>query len=357
MVHDGSLTGAPAARFGSFIATDLLEVTSAVSALEQGGRWAVAVPYRGQPVLARFARWEPGSAATIAGSWRGPRSWESSLSRENYSAGVRLIRDYIAQGEVYQANLCRILSAEVPDTSACDIGALHALLEQHHPAPFAGMLRLPDHGVHIATASPELFLKRDGAVITSAPIKGTAPSPGEMLEKDSAENIMITDLVRNDLGRITEPGSVRVRSLLATQSHPGLVHLVSTVEGVLLNNVGWPQILDATFPPGSVTGAPKHTALRIIDECESQPREFYCGAIGWIDADSKQAQLAVGIRTFWLSGTRLCFGTGAGITWGSDPDMEWSETVLKSQRLLDVAAGSWNVPVAIAPTAHDSQGI
>lgn len=341
MVQDGSVTGAPAARFGSLIATDLVEVTSQVEALDRGGRWAVAFPYRGAPVLARFTRWEPGAAADIAGSWQGPRSWESSLSQSQYGAHVQVIRDYIARGEVYQANLCRILSAEMPDDRARDVGGLHALLERDHPAPYAGMLRLPEHGVHIATASPELFLKRAGAVISSAPIKGTAPSPAEMLEKDAAENIMITDLVRNDLGRITTAGSVRVRSLLATQTHPGLVHLVSTVEGRLEDAIGWTQIMQATFPPGSVTGAPKHTALRIIDECEPQAREFYCGAIGWIDADRQEAELAVGIRTFWLTGSRLSFGTGAGITWGSSPDLEWDETVLKAQRLIDVAAGEW----------------
>ncbi len=341
MVPEVSVTGAPAARFGSQIATDLAEVTSEIAALDRGGRWAVAFPYRGDPVLARFTRWESGPAADIAGSWQGPHAWESSLSRAQYGAGVQVIRDYIARGEVYQANLCRILSAEMPDESACDVGGLHALLDRDHPAPYGGMLRLPDHGVHIATASPELFLKREGAVISSAPIKGTAPSSAEMLDKDAAENIMITDLVRNDLGRITVAGSVGVRSLLATQSHPGLVHLVSTVEGLLTDGIGWRQIMQATFPPGSVTGAPKHTALRIIDECEPQAREFYCGAIGWIDADRQEAELAVGIRTFWLSGSRLSFGTGAGITWGSSPDLEWDETVLKSQRLIDVAAGAW----------------
>jgi para-aminobenzoate synthetase component 1 len=128
---------------------------------------------------------------------------------------------------------------------------------------------------------------------------------------------------------------------MSTQAHPGLVHLVSTVEGYLDPSAGWAQILQATFPPGSVTGAPKHTALRIIDQCETQAREFYCGAIGWIDTDKQQAVLAVGIRTFWLKGAQVAFGTGAGITWGSDPTLEWRETMLKAQRLVEIASGTW----------------
>lgn len=342
MVQDASVTQEPIARFGSWIASDLREVTSDIGALEQGGRWAVAIPYSGAPVLARFKRWRPGSAADIAGSWQGPDSWQSSLNEVAYRKRVETIREYIGEGQVYQANLCRILTAEMPNVQATDIGGLHALLERHHRSPYAGMLRLPDHGVHICTASPELFLRRDGVAITSAPIKGTAKTAAQMLEKDAAENIMITDLVRNDLGRICRAGSVKVRELLSTQAHPGLVHLESTVEGSLDPSMDWGQILQATFPPGSVTGAPKHTALRIIDECETQARDFYCGAIGWIDIDKQQAVLAVGIRTFWLTGARLAFGTGAGITWGSDPELEWHETMLKAQRLITLASGTWS---------------
>jgi para-aminobenzoate synthetase component 1 len=116
------------------------------------------------------------------------------------------------------------------------------------------------------------------------------------------------------------------------------VHLVSTVEAVLRPDASWVDIFDATFPPGSITGAPKSSALRLIDEIEMAPRGPYCGAIGWVDADTRQASLAVGIRTFWGDQQRVYFGTGAGITWGSDPAREWDETELKANRLLDVAA-------------------
>ncbi len=152
---------------------------------------------------------------------------------------------------------------------------------------------------------------------------------------------MIVDLVRNDLSRVSVPGSVVVPSLLEVQEHPGLVHLVSYVEGVRRAGVGWPEILEATFPPGSVTGAPKIAALRLIDSVETAPREIYCGAFGWVDADTGEAELAVAIRTFWIDGAQVRFGTGAGITWGSDPRAEWRETELKAARLTRVAAGTW----------------
>jgi para-aminobenzoate synthetase component 1 len=156
---------------------------------------------------------------------------------------------------------------------------------------------------------------------------------------------MIVDLVRNDLGRVCATGSVGVPRLCAVEQHPGLVHLVSTVRGELAGETGWSRLLDGTFPPGSVTGAPKSSALRIIDALETAPRGPYCGGIGWVDADRGTAELAVGIRTFWIDrtgdpGAVLRFGTGAGITWGSDPEREWDETELKAGRLLAIASGT-----------------
>lgn len=254
---------------------------------------------------------------------------------------MRRIREHIAAGEVYQANLCRVLSAPVaPDA---DVDALTALLARGNPAPYAGTIRLPGHGVETATASPELFLRRDGRVVESGPIKGTGRTEADLLDKDYAENVMIVDLVRNDIGRVCATGSVSVPDLCAVEKHPGLVHLVSTVRGELRADAGWPELLDASFPPGSVTGAPKSSALRIIDALETAPRGPYCGGIGWVDADRGTAELAVGIRTFWIDRAEgvLRFGTGAGITWGSDPEAEWRETELKAARLLAVASGTY----------------
>src|SRR5207342_2548217 len=160
-------------------------------------------------------------------------------------------------------------------------------------------------------------------VLHSAPIKGTAVSTDTFADKDFPENIMITDLVRNDLGRIAVPGTVAVIELLARQQHPGLAHLVSTVRAEIAPGHGWADILAATFPPGSVSGAPKIRALQVISDLEPVPQGPYCGAIGYVDADRRRARLAVGIRTFHSSTSRpggrlLHFGTGAGITWASD---------------------------------------
>ncbi|MCQ9135889.1 MULTISPECIES: chorismate-binding protein [Streptomyces] len=339
----------PLARFGGRVATGLLDVTDDPAALDSAGFWAVCADFEGRTVCARFAdvREEP-VPAPVPGTWRGPAAheWTSSLDRAAYTAGVRRIREHIAAGEVYQANLCRVLSAPVaPDA---DVDALTALLARGNPAPYAGTIRLPGHGVETATASPELFLRRDGRVVESGPIKGTGRTEADLLAKDYAENVMIVDLVRNDVGRVCATGSVSVPDLCAVEKHPGLVHLVSTVRGELREDVGWAGLFDAAFPPGSVTGAPKSSALRIIDALETAPRGPYCGGIGWVDADRGAGELAVGIRTFWIErpadgGAVLRFGTGAGITWGSDPDAEWEETELKASRLLAVASGAYEV--------------
>ncbi|MFI1017074.1 chorismate-binding protein [Streptomyces sp. NPDC020965] len=336
----------PLARFGRLIATDLRDVTSDPEALDSAGFWAVAADFEGGLTCARFGevRTEPVPAA-VPGRWRGPAAgdWTSSLDRAGYIAGVHRIREHIAAGEVYQANLCRVLSAPLPDPVGADVDALTALLAHGNPAPYAGTIRLPDHGVEIATASPELYLRRTGPVIESGPIKGTGRTAADLLEKDHAENVMIVDLVRNDLGRVCATGTVTVPELCAVEAHPGLVHLVSTVRGELGPKEGWQRLLAATFPPGSVTGAPKSSALRIIEALETAPRGPYCGGIGWVDADRGTGELAVGIRTFWLDrsgdgGAQLRFGTGAGITWGSDPEREWDETELKASRLLAIAS-------------------
>uniref|UniRef100_A0AAU3H246 Chorismate-binding protein n=1 Tax=Streptomyces sp. NBC_01401 TaxID=2903854 RepID=A0AAU3H246_9ACTN len=337
----------PLARFGGLVASGLLDVTSDPSALESSGFWAVCADFEGRLVCARFATVRSEEVPLpVPGAWRGPapEDWTSSLDRHAYMAGVRRIREHIAAGEVYQANLCRVMSAPLPGDRAADVDALTALLARGNPAPYAGTIRLPRHGVEIATASPELFLSRDGLTVESGPIKGTGRTEADLLEKDHAENVMIVDLVRNDLGRVCAPGSVSVPGLCAVEKHPGLVHLVSTVRGRLAEGAGWPELLTAAFPPGSVTGAPKSSALRIIEALETAPRGPYCGAVGWVDADRGTAELAVGIRTFWIDrtgpGPLLRFGTGAGITWGSDPAREWAETELKASRLLAVASGN-----------------
>ena len=333
----------PLAVVGDRLATGLVEVTDDLSVLDRGGFWVVVLPYDGAPVLARFAHVVP------ARPWRGPRwfgprrdAWTSSLGRAEFAAGVDTIRAAIEAGDVYQVNLTRRLSAplptEVPAGATTDIAALGAALALGNPAPYSAVVRLPDHGVAIASASPERYLRRAGDRVWSSPIKGTAPDAAGLGPKDRAENVMIVDLVRNDLGRVCEWGSVSVPSLLELEPHPGLVHLVSTVEGRLRPGIGWAEIVAATFPPGSVTGAPKLAACSYIDRLEPVSRGPYCGAIGWVDADRAEGELNVAIRTFWITGGMLCVGTGGAITHDSDADDEWEETELKARRLLQVAS-------------------
>jgi para-aminobenzoate synthetase component 1 len=324
------------AWFGDRLATGLVDVTSDPAALDSAGWWAVVADFEGGLTCARFAEVRP--AGLPAAPWQGPdrSDWVSSLSRDDYVTAVERVRTEIAAGEVYQVNVCRVLSAPAPP--GADVVGLAGALASGNPAPYAGVLRLPAAGVAVVTASPELFLRRRGDVVESGPIKGTARTAAGLLAKDHAENVMIVDLVRNDLGQVAVTGSVEVPELCTVEEHPGLVHLVSTVRATLQPDVGWAEILTATFPPGSVTGAPKSSALRLIGELEAMPRGPYCGAVGWVDADRREARLAVGIRTFWLRSGTLCFGTGAGITWRSDPQQEWDETELKAARLVALAS-------------------
>ncbi|MDN4482096.1 chorismate-binding protein [Demequina lignilytica] len=328
-----------------------------------GGFWVVVATFEGRLDAWRMARVERQDDAVPEPApgrdWAGPpaESWETSLDADAYAAGVEAIRSDIRDGEVYQVNLCRMLSAPLPaPRPGPDAVALAHRLATGNPARFASRIVIPAAddrpGAWVVSASPELYLAVDGRRVSSSPIKGTA-APGEpMLPKDEAENIMITDLIRNDLSHVAEPGSVGVPELLGLHDLPGLVHLQSTVEAELADAFDWtpalwPALLAGTFPPGSVSGAPKSSALRIIAREEPTARGPYCGGIGWIDADRRRAELAVGIRTFvWTSdqGGRLSFGTGAGITWGSDPAAEWEETELKARRLIGLASTATMTP-------------
>jgi para-aminobenzoate synthetase component 1 len=330
---DGAL-----AVVGDRLATDLVDVTDDIAALDGEGFWAVVLPFDGRPVCARFATVRP-AVPWPGAPWRGPAvdEWTTSLDQDGFEAGVRDIRAAIGRGDVYQVNLTRRLSA--PQPADANIAALGAALAAGNPAPYAAVVRVPSADLAVASASPEQFLRREGRRVWSSPIKGTAPTAERLTPKDQAENVMIVDLVRNDLGRVCEWGSVRVPSLCRVEPHPGLVHLVSTVEGRLREGLGWPELLDATFPPGSVTGAPKLAAVDHLRRLEPEPRGVYCGAVGWVDADAGVGELNVAIRTFWLEDGRLHFGTGGGITWDSDPRKEWEETELKARRLLAVASG------------------
>ncbi|WP_068266620.1 chorismate-binding protein [Janibacter limosus] len=333
------------AHFGSTTWSDPVEVSHDPADLESGC-WAVVLDFEGALTAVRFARRTEGGAAPGDPSrWQPVTDWTSSLDRAAYVAGVEEVRARIAAGTVYQVNLTTMLQAPLPEHAR--LPDLAAVLAQGNPAPFAGVVHVPSAGVDVVTASPERYLTRTGDRLLSSPIKGTAPTISQMLAKDVAENVMIVDLVRNDLQRVCEPGSVVVERLCGPEEHPGLVHLVSDVAGTLRRGTTWADVLSACHPPGSVSGAPKSSALTVIADLEPVPRGPYCGAVGWIDADHPQGprgELAVGIRTFYATVDpdgvrRLRFGTGAGITWASDPEGEWAECELKARTLVGLASG------------------
>lgn len=333
------------AHFGSTTWSDPVEVSHDPADLERGA-WAVVMTFEGDLTAIRFDRRHEGeSPPGDAARWPAVTGWTASLDERGYVSGVEEIRRRIASGTVYQVNLTTMLEAPLPDEA--HLPDLAARLATGNPAPFAGVVHVPSAGVDLVTASPERYLSRTGDRLLSRPIKGTAPTVDRMLPKDVAENVMIVDLVRNDLQHVSEPGSIAVERLCAPEAHPGLVHLVSDVAGRLRRGGTWADVLDASFPPGSVSGAPKSSAMTAIADLEPVPRGPYCGAIGWIDADHPEgprAELSVGIRTFFATTDpdgvrRLRFGTGAGITWSSDPRGEWAECELKTRVLMGLASG------------------
>jgi para-aminobenzoate synthetase component 1 len=321
---------------GNRHATKIKEFTDDPSCLEDGGFWAVMITFEGKY---HFAKFKKVVDAPFEGSeWSVlERPWRSSIQEIDYISYVHAIREEISAGGVYQVNACRELS-HLYDAKKNKLSDLFARMQYANPAPFASYMKIP--GFEIASASPERFLSRDGKRVITSPIKGTIRwDQDDFGEKDQAENLMIVDLMRNDLSQIARDGSVEVSELFRREKHPGLTHLVSDVQAEIREGATWAQILAATIPPGSVSGAPKSSALSIISKHEPTPRGPYCGALGWIQGD--RAELAVGIRTFWNTGDEwLRYGTGAGITWGSEPGKEWEETQLKARTLIAIAGGT-----------------
>jgi para-aminobenzoate synthetase component 1 len=315
---------------GGRLATDLVEISDDPNCLDDGGFWAVSTTFENQFIAAKFATVI--DADFPVADWQELQGdWASSLDQNQYVDYIERIKSSVSDGWVYQVNACRRLTH--PDDGQSLRGLFSQLLEKN-PAPWASYFEMPN--LMIASASPELFLSRDGLTVKSSPIKGTQQSKAQGFgEKDQAENVMIVDLMRNDLGQICQSGTVEVPRLLSSEEHPGLQHLVSDVKGVLRENISWSEIFQALSPPGSVSGAPKSSAIEVIGENEI-PRGPYCGALGWVQGDT--AVLSVAIRTFWKD-SHINFGTGAGITWGSDALSEWEETQLKARRLISIAGG------------------
>jgi para-aminobenzoate synthetase component 1 len=268
--------------------------------------------------------------------------WERSWDDEGYAAAVESVQAAIARGDVYQVNLVQHLHAPFEGDPAGLAPAL-AGLRPLHPSPLVG------DGWAIVSASPELFLARRGDRVWTKPIKGTRPAGvrGELRdsEKDGAEHVMIVDLERNDLSRVCEPGSVRWPDLMAEHELAGVTHMVSTVEGRLREGVGLAELLGAVFPGGSVTGAPKISAVDHIAALEPVGRGASMGALGRIHPNG-DLELALTIRTFAVADGRIHLWVGGGIVWDSDPRAEIEESWVKARPL--VAAIGSPVPEAVA---------
>jgi len=285
------------------------------------------------PLLAAQVR--PCVESTQSGSDYRLGEWEATWAPEDYAAAVDEVRAAIARGDVYQVNLVQHLSAPFEGSPFALADAL-APLQPLHPRPLAG------EGWAIVSASPELFLARRGNRLVTMPIKGTRPI-GEDVDdaKDAAEHVMIVDLERNDLSRVCEVGSIRWPELMAQHELAGVTHLVSTVEGRVRADTSLSDILRATFPGGSITGAPKIAALDHIARLEPVGRGASMGALGTFQANG-DFELALTIRTFAVADGRAHLWVGGGIVWDSDPEAEIEESWVKARPLL-AAVGSGDV--------------
>jgi para-aminobenzoate synthetase component 1 len=274
----------------------------------------------------------------------------SNMSKAEYLHAVEAIRENIRDGDTYQANLTHRLECRLPATTSPQM--IFSRLRSRHPAPFAAFFTRGDSAV--VSGSPERFfrLTNSGRRITTSPIKGTRKRGANDVEdtklrqeltesgKDRAENTMIVDLLRNDLGRICEFGSVAAEKLCDLEEHPSLFHLVSTVSGRLRRDVGIADVLLAMFPCGSITGAPKISTMKIIDATEPDPRGLSMGAIGYSLPDDSFGlpagiDMSVAIRTMVVHGRTATFNVGGGIVIDSDPESEYLETLTKAAALLD----------------------
>ena len=297
--------------------------------------WARTLARAGGPPAAR-ERWHAGAR-------------HQGLDRQQFESGVQTIRDTIAAGDVLQVNLTRREDAPFDG----DPWALYEDLVAAHPAPFAAYLEGP--GFAVASCSPERFLHLQGDEVEARPIKGTVARGADAAEdemrrqwlaasvKDRAENLMIVDLMRNDLGRVAVTGSVRVPHLFALEPYASVWQMVSTVRARLRADCGLAQLLRACWPPGSMTGAPKVKAMEMIESLEPVRRGWYAGSVGYLDCCGNM-DLSVFIRSAVVADGRVMVQFGGGIVADSDPAAEWEETVAKGLRLTQVLDGGAQSP-------------
>lgn len=279
------------------------------------------------------------TAPTPSGTVASPIT--SSMTREAFLAAVRRAQAYIRTGDIYQVNLAQRLRGEWAGTG----WDLFERLSDASPAPFSAYLDAGDF--QVVSSSPELFLRLSGGHILTRPIKGTRPRSADPVkdaqltyelqrsEKEMAELVMITDLLRNDLGRVCEYGTVQVPELVRLERYRHVQHLVSTIEGRLRPGVTHIEALASCFPGGSITGAPKIRAMEIIDELEPVARGPYCGCHGYLGFN-RESQLSITIRTAVLKERSAWFHVGAGIVADSQPEAEYDETLAKGRGLMEV---------------------
>lgn len=303
--------------------------------------------------LVELRRWVTASRSAPADSDAAappPTDAALSLTRPAHAAAVRRILGWIAAGDLYQLNLTLQVAVGWADGGL----ALARQLEAASPgAAHAAYIRLPG-GTEIVSVSPETFLRSDADRVTTRPIKGTRPRHADPArdaaaaqalqdsDKDQAEHVMIVDLERNDLGRVSVPGTVRVPALAGLEGHPTVWHLTSTVVGRLRAEVGLGGLLRATFPSGSVTGAPKRMAVARTRLVEPVRRGVYCGALGVVSRGL--VDLSVGIRTAVVNGRVASYGTGGAIVADSDPGEEFAEAMVKAAAFLRVTNGRTGPP-------------
>ncbi|HYP49343.1 MAG TPA: aminodeoxychorismate synthase component I [Pyrinomonadaceae bacterium] len=270
-------------------------------------------------------------------------SVKSNFSKSDYLQAINQIRKHIAAGNIYQANLTQQFLLEAEEKISPESVFLY--LRKSHPAPFAAFIRRKNDC--IVSASPERFLNvQSHRIVTTSPIKGTrrrgkTPEEDSLLRlelqqsrKDRAENVMIVDLLRNDLGRVCEFGSVKVEKLCEIEEYPTLFHSVSTVSGRLRENAKASDLIKAAFPCGSITGAPKVRAMQILDQIETAPRGISMGAIGYFGFDGS-IDLNVAIRTAFVRENQAVLNVGGGIVFDSEPEAEYEESLIKTRALFD----------------------
>ena len=311
--------------------------------LDNEGHWwfeALPSPARAAELEQRLSWWRERLANAPSERPASTSGWQLKPSAGAHAELVSACRERIHAGDLFQANVCAQLVGQLEgDPLELFIRGVEALQPD-----WAAYLQAPWGTV--VSLSPELFLQRRGREVRSAPIKGTRPRPADRAAaaaqraalaqsaKDRAENVMIVDLIRNDLGRVCDPGTIVAEPLAQVQAHAGVWHLVSEVQGTLRDGVDDGQLLRATFPPGSVTGAPKIAAIDVIAELESTEREVYTGAVG-IASPVSGLELNVAIRTFEITGAQVRLGVGGGVVADSDPQGEATELATKALPLLD----------------------